>query len=106
MKDLYHVSNAWETMVFDLDEDIYHGIDGNIYIGSCGQEVYGTSEAAEGYAEELVESVSDIRNYFKGYDTITRRTDQGDYKPVDKEEFLSKVITAYEDLVKETEKDL
>ena len=106
MKDLYHVSNAWGTMVFDLDEDVYPGVDGNIYIGGCEQEVYGTSKAAEGYAEEVVESASDIRNYFKGYDTITRRTDHGDYRLIDKEEFLSKVIAVYEDLAKETEKGL
>ena len=105
-KDLYYLSNAYGTMIFNMNEDIYQGTDGNIYIGSCEQEVFGTSDAAEGYAEEIAEDVSDIKNYFKAYDAISKRTDQGDYKLVDREDFINKAVAVYEDLARENDKDM
>lgn len=94
----YYLSNAYGSMIFNPAEDLYEGSDGKIYIGACESAVYGTSKAAEGYDEEPVDSFDDVKDYFKPFDIISRKTDQCDYKVVDKEQFFEMLQDRYNEI--------
>ncbi len=99
MNENYYLSNASGSRIFNPDVDLYEGVDGNIYIASCESDVYGTPKAAEGYDEEKVGSFSEVQAYFKSFDSISRRTDQHDYKEVNREDFFVLLQDRFEELM-------
>lgn len=93
---IYYVSSATENLIFDMDESVYvYGDD--VCIGMCDKDLYGTKYACEGYWEEAVGNREDIENIFKVYD-IYKRTDQHEFKLVDKDKFIDMVYEKYKQM--------
>ena len=97
---LYSLSTAWGCNVFDIEDDIYFGRDHKIHIGSCEEEVFGTSKACEGYDERNVDSFDDIVKYMDMFDGISHYNTNPFTlsKEVNREEFYGLLKKKYEEV--------